>query len=659
MDPVFNKPAGLVGRFAVVKLWPKIKAAEDENVARLKVTAKTLGLECIEITPDGRLLDPPHTRLTQSDVDFVIHLHFETPKAYDIFSFVALWNPVQFYHDWGYRRFSRNLLTHDDFLSCSATWTDDHIRRMIAGDPTRLPPRFTMYHSLSEPILEPTLGERKIFYAGVNWERLGKKKGRHQDLLNLLDPTGDLRIFGPRIFQGVNVWEGYKSYAGPIPFDGVSILTEINRCGIALVLSSDAHKQSELMSNRLFESLAAGAFIICDENAFARRYFGDKLLYIDATLPTSEVFETVNRHVRWVKDNAAEALAMSRDAQVIFRQRFSLDKSLTSIYLGLSERRKQLEQLYAPADSSRPVVLLLMMPKYDVNVLSRHVASANTQRYSGSQPILLIDEKDLAEHGDEIRSALSKSEIAISVRGLKFADHDGAGRVRRRARFGEIFTDALSQVPEDSMFCFVAPDEELFSEHIQALAGALERDPAAGVAYSDALYSHVSDGTMYHDLQEELDYVGYTAHRPLGYGRFLFRRSAFADHLFSALPYLDVKAIALLVAASTQRTSSKRASIRSDIQSDFNLSHQPNLQFEHEVMRDYLPSLIATAPAQAANGVAVLQQDELEPSSLSLKRLSESNRQTIAVELAHSIPIPGPFKKMLFGGYRLWLRRTR
>ncbi len=179
------------------------------------------------------------------------------------------------------------------------------------------------------------------------------------------------------------------------------------------------------------------------------------------------------------------------------------------------------------------------------------------------------------------------------------------------------------------------------------------------MAYSDALYSHVSDGTTYHDLQEELDYVGYTAHRPLGFGRFLFRRSAFAEHLFSALPYLDVKAMALLVAVASERTSSRRASIRSDIQSAFNLSHQPNFQFEHEVIRDYLPSLVAGAPAQGTNGAAVLQQDELEPTSLSLKRLSESNRQTIVVELAHSVPIPAVIKKVLFGGYRMWLRRMR
>src|SRR5208282_5874403 len=186
----------------------------------------------------------------------------------------------------------------------------------------------TMYHSLSEPIHEPTLGDRKIFYCGINWERLGRKKGRHQDLLDRLDPTGNLRIFGPRVFQGVNVWEGYKSYEGSIPFDGVSLLKEINRAGIALVLSSDAHKESELMSNRLFESLAGGAFIICDENPFAKRFFGDCLLYFDASLPTEKAFAAIMEHVQWIKSNSEDALKMARRAQAIFLEKFSLDRSL-------------------------------------------------------------------------------------------------------------------------------------------------------------------------------------------------------------------------------------------------------------------------------------------------------------------------------------------
>jgi hypothetical protein len=216
----FTKPENLIGRFAVVKPWPDVQAAEDENIARLQITAHSMGLECVVVDPEGVCLDCADQRITGRDVDFVINLHFETPKAYDAYSFVALWNPLRFFNEWGYRQYSKHLLTHDDFLSCSSTWSDEHIRRMIAEDESRLAPHFTMYHSLSEPIFEPTLGQRKVFYAGINWDKMGKKKGRHQELLQLLDKADVMRIHGPRIFNNLNVWEGYQCYVGPVPFDG-------------------------------------------------------------------------------------------------------------------------------------------------------------------------------------------------------------------------------------------------------------------------------------------------------------------------------------------------------------------------------------------------------------------------------------------------------
>ena len=72
-------------RFAVIKLWPGVKAAEDEVIERLKIAAKSLGLECLVVDPSARLIQPPHARLTQQDVDFVLSLHFEAPKQFDIF----------------------------------------------------------------------------------------------------------------------------------------------------------------------------------------------------------------------------------------------------------------------------------------------------------------------------------------------------------------------------------------------------------------------------------------------------------------------------------------------------------------------------------------------------------------------------------------------
>jgi hypothetical protein len=210
------------------------------------------------------------------------------PKRFDIFSFITLWNPLQFYHDWGYRKFTRHLLTHDDFLSCDSVSGDDHVMRSASRAARREHPLFRFYPTVSSSILEPTLGDKTLCYLGINWERLSNKSGRHDGLLGLLDQDNGLRIYGPKLYSGVDVWNGFKSYVGPIPFDGESVVRLIHMSGISLVLSSPAHRESEMMSCRIFESAAAGAVIICDENPFARRHFGDSLLYIDPSLPAED-----------------------------------------------------------------------------------------------------------------------------------------------------------------------------------------------------------------------------------------------------------------------------------------------------------------------------------------------------------------------------------
>ena len=214
----------MLNKIALVQMWPEIKAAEDEVIARITNSCKSLGVEVVLINTTGRLVTSPETKITSKDVDFVIHLHFETPKTYDAFSFVTLWNPLQFYFDWGYRKFSNNIVSHDDFLSCDSACADDHVRRQILSDQTHLEPHFNLFHSLSTPICKPSLGNKKLFYVGINWDKLGKGKGRHQDLLQALDKSGELVIYGPDLFQGVDVWEGFKSYVGPLPFDGESVI---------------------------------------------------------------------------------------------------------------------------------------------------------------------------------------------------------------------------------------------------------------------------------------------------------------------------------------------------------------------------------------------------------------------------------------------------
>jgi hypothetical protein len=136
----------LFGKFAIVKLWPELKTAEDECVARIKLAASIIGVECFEVDAEGFFLEDPDKQVSENNVDFVIHLHYDTPKNYDAFSFVALWNPIRFYNEWGYYRCSRNLVTHNDFISCGSDMADCHVGRIIRHTNTHLAPHFALFH---------------------------------------------------------------------------------------------------------------------------------------------------------------------------------------------------------------------------------------------------------------------------------------------------------------------------------------------------------------------------------------------------------------------------------------------------------------------------------------------------------------------------------
>jgi hypothetical protein len=660
-----QKPNGTLGRFGVVKLWPDIKVAEDEVIARLQNTARALGLECVVVDHLGRTIDPPHRRMTQADLDFVIHLHFSTPKAYDIFSFVALWNPLQFYYDFGYRRVSRHLLTHDDFLSCGSPAADDQVLRLTANDPTRGGVHFTMYHSVSEPILAPTLGERKLFYSGINWERLGKGGSRHQEILDELDISGEMRIYGPRLLRGVRVWDGYKSYQGSLPFDGVSMMRAINRTGIALVLSSEPHKDSAMMSSRLFEALAGGAVVICDENTFARAHFGDTLLYIDTTEPAGDVADQILRHVRWVQDNPDAARALAERAQAIFNERYRLDISLGEIYRGLRERQAQLEAKLGPADPDLAVTLLLLLPEFDPVALRNHLENVRSQRHAGCRPVLVVDEFDLQHFRTEIDTAIATSGLAVHVQAARFFARDGRGKVIGRVRFGKVLATLLAGSGPADLFCVVAPNEEIYANHVQALAGTLSRHPEAGYAYSSMLLRHGDTaGETTCEMHEKLELLGHTSNFPIGHARFLFRLSALSRSVAVMLPYLDLAALAGL-ALHAVGVPSRRTSVVLDIQHRFNVGEaragaaakpfEQRLLEENEIIRDFDPEAFDRVWQASAgdktlpSGQPVTPRDveHLMPVSLYIDKLTRRNRQILLAQLVQSLPMPRGLWRLL------------
>ena len=576
--PAQATAACLHKRFAIVKLWPKIKTAEDECIARIKSAARQLGIECIEVHANGTHIDDENQRVNSSNVDFVLHLHYDTPKLYDAFSIVALWNPTRFYHEWGYHRTSRNLTTHDDFISCSSDAADHHVARMIRHSGSHLPPQFKLYHTTPDIVHPPSLGDGKLFYVGINWEAIGGGKSRHQDVLKNLDSTGLLRIYGPEIFQNTRVWAGYKSYVKEIPFDGITMIDEIAKAGIALVLSSQAHKDSALMSNRLFEGIAAGALIICDENPWAKTHFGDSLLYIDTRASAEQITQDIRQHIEWAQAHPEQALAKIEQAQQRFKTHYNLIRNLTDLYDGLAQRQQQLAKLQRPQGDSLSVCSYLLMPTFSKAVLEQHVQSIRAQTYSNWTPVLVTDTALTPD-----QQTLLKAQ-GIAHQSLSFFEQTPSSDNPRHRPLGQIIEALLqNDTPADAVH-FVAPNEQLMSNHMAVLAGALQRQADCHCAATAAIMQ-CGDAPI-HDVNELLDFGHVDLASPPGLGRFIFRRASLPQDLHMVLPYLRGRPLVALVDARPI-AQQLQATILIDTQKPYPPREWDDAA-ENEILQDYI-----------------------------------------------------------------------
>ncbi|MDM9646676.1 hypothetical protein [Rhizobium sp. S163] len=620
MPPNSLLPANVLKRFAVVKLWPELKTAEDECIARLKIAAKAIGAECVEIHADGRLIMDPSIIVSKATVDFVIHLHYDTPKLYDAFSFVALWNPMRFYHEWGYHRCSRNLVTHDDFISCSSDTADDHVKRMIRHEGTHRSPRFYLYHSTPDIVHPPSLGDGKLVYAGINWDALKGGHSRHQELLQHLDKTGLLRIYGPTIFHGVKVWDGYASYVKEVPFDGVSMIDEISKAGVSLVLSSQAHKESGLMSNRLFESIAAGALVICDENQFAKKFFGDSLLYIDTRATVAQTFEAIVGHMDWAAKNPGLALKKIQSAQDLFREKFTLIRNLTDLYTGLPERKQELTGTFC-----KPIKIRLdcLMPQFSEEVLAAHIKSVCAQEYTHFHATLWTDAATVKTYGSKIQDALKASPVPIELRQAEFTRVGIYPEIQSTLPLGSAILEIVDAAKASDALVIVAPNERLFSNHLDILAAALQRDVDASCAATAVIVKN--GGDPIHSVDEIIDFGHTDRVRPTGYGRFIFRSSALPADIDMALPYLHGRPLAVL-RGNSKVTQLLPATIVLDAERPFP-DGQCDDAAETEVIRSFsakaMNVLVGTIPVSSSGQV-------LRPARPRLRKLLVSRNWWVA-----------------------------
>jgi hypothetical protein len=644
--------AGLKGKVAVVRMWADLKTAEDEVIARIGNTCDLLGLEMLIIDTAGKLVNYPHSNVTSEHVDFVIHLHFETPKTYDAFSFVTLWNPLDFYFEWGYRKYSENLLTHDDFLSCGSESADDHIRRQIENSNGHLEPELNLFHSLPEPYYEPNLGEQKLFYVGINWEKLGKGVGRHDDLLKALDATDDLAIYGPKIFHGVDVWEGYSSYVGPIPFDGTSAIKAIHKAGISLALSSQAHKNAGLMSSRLFESLAAGAVIIVDENPFAKKHFGDTLLYIKTENVDAEtVTNQVRKHLDWIEDNKEEAILLAKSAQKIFLEKFDMSISMKNIYAQLPERKKALNDKFSSRTNELSLTVFGLLLKYDKDKLQHLIDMYHKQTYENKKLIVVIDEQEYSFHKEDI-SDIIKQDNNITLNTIDFYKRDDKLKIVEANLFGASFYSLLKNIAHGELVSLLPSNEEIFSDHYSSLIRAFEDDKELQVAYSDVLLKHSDEEKVFFDLSNHTVPFCSKYNQPNGMSRILFKVSNDA-WLKSTLPYMDWSVIDAIFAKAKNRQRISKATSTIDI-NNLVYNNMDRVSLDAELVMDSMSScerksfLLERLEDQGLTEADLRHQIvSLKDKRIKFNTYSIEERQEVIAHLLESLKLPKWFMSMI------------
>ncbi|MBC8131298.1 MAG: hypothetical protein H7Y08_13365, partial [Rhizobiaceae bacterium] len=551
--------------FIVPHTWPDVKNAEFEVLQRLSAAARNIGAVMIATDNNGYPLwssdDRPLDRFAPIDpgtVDFMISLHFESPRLIDVHSYYALWQPLDFYGMFGYERTSEQVLTHIDALSCSSDLADAHAVNLLDGARSATAGPFPfLFHSPPEPYFAPKISsDSRLFSVGSKWERINSERGRHQDLLERLDAEGLIDIYGPRKFLGVEPWRGFATYRGELPFDGKSVVQAVHKSGICLALSSEPHQRSALMSNRLFEGFAAGAAVIANRNAFIDRYCADLVYMIDDRLTGDDLFFQVKDILDEIRAEPERAIARAAEGQARLRDIFSLERCLTMIASGHGERRERFERTFL---STAGVTVILVYTGDSLAEAKECLADIGRQKGVSVSVVLICDDLFAELHESALRSAAGGGIADFRIltgrhRRTHPSVRDGTPPVGTGMRMAE----ALAEVRTD-FFTMMHSDERWFADHLATMAKAMEAAPASSFCASGALDEHQGYANETIRITRSLDTVRLKA-SPSAFaegryaadgGRFLYRRGVIEGLPLSCLPLLDGQESYLLQLAAS------------------------------------------------------------------------------------------------------------
>lgn len=519
-------------KFAVLADWPDVKNAEYEVIKRIQFSAKKVNCECIVVDPQGYVINLHNKGYSSSqrrvcdddEVQFVLNLHFASPKVFDKFVFATTWNPPQFFFDWGYDLASKHFLTADDYLVYGSRPIKSHLTNLLSSSRKSIHGAINMVPSVPEVdrVQEHGLDTGvKVFYSGINWERLSNKNGRHHELFLLLDDCDFMRFHGPQKFLGQQPWAGFKNFHGEIPFDGLSTIDVIQECGVSLVLSSDIHRDSHAATNRLYESLEAGAVIISDDNAFVLENFGDVVLPITYSKTPSNTFKQIVKHVEWIKNHQGEAKEMAHKAHLRYREKFGLERQIKHIVDSFPARADGVsENLEVIEDVGVVHILISILNFLDVNSMASTISSLKKQKYSNFKLCFFTSsetQQDLEDllHHKELNYAISN----VDNLHLEAMNKENDDLVIPKGRLLEL----LAEKETVQKVIFIEQGDVFFSNHLSSLLFPLVNE-AAMASHSGWINEDKANKRHIHYFGETVtkeSLVG-LVHRPVA-GSFMFK----------------------------------------------------------------------------------------------------------------------------------------
>jgi hypothetical protein len=436
--------------------------SETENSRKTRYAAATLGWEAIEVSSSSEIC--------QFDPDFVIALHFRTPKLTKYPTYGSMVSPPAYFaHD---DQFVKNILSYDGYLSSSdyiSNWLKDIL--YAAHKTYFIAPWYASCQS--GPYRPPQLAHPRLFYAGTNWDG-----PRYKELFEQLDRQPFTDIYGP-----ATSWEYIQhSYRGALPFDGSSILDALNKAGVGLCLHREEHCAARTPSSRIFEIAASGAVAICQEHPFIRDAFQDSVLYLEPTDDAVRLTRQISEYMQWIAQNPEDALKLSRCAYDIFAQNYALEKLLAN----LVPPHKELVQRKKFTPNNSPKILGEKDAQFIVRVgdrgagyLERALDCVSRQSYSRVGAIL-VQYKEVPG----LSQTLQKYKHQLPIHVVQ-SSYTGS----RSTQLWEGLKALSSEY-----FCILDDDDAIHPNHLSLLVQLLDRFKDCGVAYSGAIRVWESDG---------------------------------------------------------------------------------------------------------------------------------------------------------------------